>query len=129
MNEYDFSQTLRDKLPGYSMRIENAISAGTPDIVLIHERRTYWIETKMGPSVRLRPYQLATFIQMLSKGGVRVLVMAYNKGDVDVHITGVFKYRFQSTHHLIISPPSFKIPLRQIGVQICGVLEFLDKVL
>ena len=47
----------KDHCHGAWHRIENAISSGMPDVAVLYEGKTQWIELKVGETALLRPAQ------------------------------------------------------------------------
>lgn len=55
-------------------RVENAISSGMPDVAVLYDGRTQWVELKVGETALLRPAQYAWQL-CAEKQGVRTLVI------------------------------------------------------
>lgn len=128
MNESTFNTWLRSRLPAMSVRIENAVSAGLPDIAVFYAGRTYWIENKVGAFALLRPFQLATIARMYNAGGVRAFVFLLDNDMVRVYLPP-FKTEFKSGHHKIVSEPVWVGSRAQLTPdEICGILQIVSMV-
>ncbi len=123
MNESAFNSWLRDRLPGMSVRIENAIGSGLPDIALFYEGQTYWIESKVGKNPLLRPYQFTMHLRMWSHGGVNVLIFLLD-GDTMRVYRAPYKAHMHQKYYLIDSDPVWCGHKSALStVEICGILK------
>lgn len=124
MKESAFNSWLRARLPGMSVRIENAIAAGLPDIALFWEGRTYWIENKVGKHALLRPYQLATMNSVMwCRGRIRTLVFLLDEPMIRVWQFPVVT-EFTGSHHRIVSEPIYHCHRSLLHEEeICGILK------
>lgn len=81
MAESSFWRSLRKKIPGHVMRVENSCMPGTPDLNVCQDGRDFWVELKdvdkfpARPTTRvfgdegLRPEQVLWIIQRTRAGG------------------------------------------------------------
>lgn len=73
--EQQLYQQLRQHLPGFPERVENAAGAGTPDFHCIHSGTTYFVECKVARSKKwdlyklLEPSQIAWYKRYDRHGG------------------------------------------------------------
>lgn len=90
------------------MRIENSVSAGMPDVIVLHGGQVVWIELKVGKPL-LRAFQYTMQRRMLEQG-IRPWVLMLDK--VEDVIRGwqmPFEVEPSGVYHRISSPPSISV--------------------
>lgn len=79
--ESNFWNTMRKKLPknSYAWRLENKVSAGMPDLYMVWESISFWIELKAikNNAVRLSPQQIAWHTSHSHAGGLSFILVKH----------------------------------------------------
>ena len=112
--ESSFWRLLRTNLEGHIVRIENAISAGSPDVNACHNGVEVWLELKAAPrftDIYFRVSQLAWTIRRVSKGGnVKLVYKVRNTiGILDGNLLVEHKESLRPTTNQTVYVPLYKI--------------------
>lgn len=127
MKESEFYAWLKARLPGMVLRIENAIGSGIPDMVVLYEGQTYWMELKVGKHALLRPYQLSTISLMAKQGALVFVVHLPNDGPILIY-GWPFVTKFTGKYHKVVSESCAVIYRAFAPYDFSSVLKKLSKV-
>lgn len=107
MSEVELYRWMSGRFVGQWSRIENAVGSGIPDVCVLYNKQTFWIELKVGKHALLRPAQRVWHLHAALQGvNVRVVLLHPDGITLSIHADTPRLYEFDGKYWRITSVPS-----------------------
>ena len=110
MSEAELYRWMAGRFVGEWTRIENAVGSGIPDVCVLYNRQTFWIELKLGSFPLLRPAQRVWHLRAAVQGVVvRVVLLHPNNSLLSIYADSPRHYEFDGKYWKITSKPTLVV--------------------